>query len=53
MFKILYKDTGEAFQVYDVTYDSNGYAQFLVYMDGQWLRLSAKHFIPEELLPII
>ena len=33
-------------QVYDVSYDSNGYPIFLIYFDGQWIRKSAKHFKP-------
>lgn len=35
-------------EVYDITYDSNGYPHFLIYEDGQWLRKSAKNFIPKE-----
>lgn len=32
--------------VYDVTYDKNGYPCFLIYEDGQWKRVSAKHYTP-------
>ena len=35
-------------EVYDVMYDSTGYPHFLIYRDGQWLRISAKHFMPED-----
>ena len=32
--------------VYDITYDSSGYPLFLIYLDGQWIRKSAKYFKP-------
>lgn len=32
--------------VYDITYDNKGYPHFLIYEDGQWKRVSAKHFKP-------
>lgn len=32
--------------VFDITYDKNGYPMFLVFHDGQWLRMSAKYFTP-------
>lgn len=35
-------------EVYDITYDSSGYPHFLIYENGQWLRKSAKHFIPQK-----
>lgn len=37
-----------AYEVYDITYDKAGYPHFLIYQDGKWLRVSAKHFIPLE-----
>lgn len=50
-FKVLEKETNKAFDVYDITYDAvTGYPQFLIYKDGQWLRVSAKHFEPAELV---
>lgn len=33
-------------KIYDITYDSTGYPQFLIRMKGQWVRKSAKHFMP-------
>ena len=33
--------------VYDITYDNSGYPHFLIYEDGQWKRVSAKHFKPD------
>ena len=32
--------------VYDISYDSAGYPLFLTYIDGQWIRKSAKYFMP-------
>lgn len=43
---VLNLDDRGVYQVFDVSYDSNGYPQFLVYRNGQWLRMSAKHFTP-------
>ena len=34
------------YEIFDITYDQNGYPQFLIYKDKQWLRKSAKHFTP-------
>lgn len=46
MFRVIDKDTHESFDVYDITYDKNGYPHFLVYLGNEWIRLSAKHFSP-------
>lgn len=47
MFKVTEKETRKVFDVYDITYDAvTGYPQFLIYKDGQWLRVSAKKFEP-------
>lgn len=35
-----------AYKVFDITYDTAGYPNFLIYKDGQWIRISAKHFEP-------
>ena len=32
--------------VYDISYNSTGHPLFLTYIDGQWIRKSAKYFIP-------
>lgn len=47
MFTVYHKLTGEPTLVYDVAYDRNGYAHFLVYRNKEWVRLSAKHFSPK------
>lgn len=45
MFKVTEKETRKVFDVFDITYDAvTGYPQFLIYKDGQWLRVSAKHY---------
>ena len=46
MIKVMNKNNGDVAEVYDITYDKNGYPRFLVYKGGQWVRLSAKHFAP-------
>jgi len=43
---MLYKPDMCPYEVFDVTYDSNGHPMFLIYRDRQWVRLSAKHFTP-------
>lgn len=37
---------GARYKVYDITYDKAGYPHFLIYKEGQWLRVSAKYFRP-------
>lgn len=44
--KIIEKETGMFYDIFDITYDKNGYPQFLIYTDGQWIRRSAKYFTP-------
>ena len=43
---VVNKHNNEAHKVYDITYDKAGYPHFLIYKDGQWLRISAKYFEP-------
>ena len=43
---VINKDNGKDYRVYDITYDKAGYPHFLIYKDGQWLRMSAKYFRP-------
>lgn len=43
---LINKSNGKDYQVYDITYDKAGYPHFLIYKDGQWIRMSAKHFRP-------
>lgn len=43
---VVNKDNGKDYRVYDITYDKAGYPHFLIYKDGQWLRMSAKYFRP-------
>ena len=40
------KDNGVCYEVYDISYDKAGYPRFLIYKEGQWVRMSAKHFKP-------
>lgn len=43
---VINKNNGKQYKVYDITYDKAGYPHFLIYKDGQWLRISAKYFRP-------
>ena len=43
------KNNNRIYEVFDITYDKNGYPRFLIYNNGQWMRMSAKHFRPLEL----
>lgn len=45
---VINKNNGKYYEVYDITYDNAGYPHFLIYKDGQWLRMSAKHFRPHN-----
>ena len=46
-FKMKYNYNGYSeivVKVYDISYDNDGYPLFLIYIDGQWIRKSAKYF---------
>ena len=45
---VINKSNNERYNVYDVTYNNAGYPHFLIYKDGQWIRMSAKYFRPIE-----
>ena len=45
---VINKNNNETYNVYDIQYNKSGYPHFLIYKDGQWLRMSAKHFKPVE-----
>ena len=45
-FSVINKNNNEVYEVYDVVYNKAGYPHFLIYKDGEWIRLSAKHFKP-------
>lgn len=44
--RLINKNDGKDYHVYDITYDKSGYPHFLIYKDGEWVRMSAKHFRP-------
>lgn len=49
MLKMSYTENhGYPVIIYDISYDSKGYPLFLIYIDGQWIRKSAKYFKPIE-----
>lgn len=35
-------------EVYNVRDDKNGYPHFLIYENGEWKYVSAKHFVPND-----
>jgi len=35
-------------KVYNVREDKNGYPYFLIYENGEWKYVSAKHFTPDD-----
>ncbi len=44
--EVINKNNDKRYKVYDIAYDKKGYPHFLIYKDGQWIRMSAKHFRP-------
>ena len=40
--------TISSIKVYNVRDDKNGYPHFLIYENGEWKYVSAKHFVPAE-----
>ena len=46
IFNVMNKNNGIVYEVYDIAYDKSGYPHFLIYKDDQWLRMSAKYFVP-------
>lgn len=44
MFRLYNKKYHRYFNIYDVRNDKTGFPQFLIFLDGQWLYLSAKQF---------
>ncbi len=35
-------------KVFNVRDDKNGYPHFLIYENGEWKYVSAKHFVPDD-----
>lgn len=51
---VVHKNTGKIFEVYDTTYKSKtGRPSFLIYDNGQWLRMAAKYFKPCEKVGVV
>lgn len=47
-FKVIDVDTDDEVLIFDIRNDSNGYPQFLIYINGEWKYRSAKYYIPIE-----
>ncbi len=43
---LIYDETNSPKRIYHIRTDSHGYPAFLIYHNGQWLYVSAKHFKP-------
>lgn len=48
LFAVILKETCDIKSVYDVRINKTGYPHFLIYDDGQWKYMSAKHFKPVD-----
>ena len=48
MFSVKHKVSNSINIVYDITYDQSGYPHFLIYENNQWVRVSAKHYVPYD-----
>lgn len=46
LFAVILKETDDIRSVYDVRIDKTGYPHFLIYNDGEWKYMNAKHFMP-------
>ena len=46
--KAKYKPTGKIYEIFNVRDDRNGYSQFLIRKDNEWVYISAKHFVAIE-----
>lgn len=46
MFKAVYKIDSKEYEIYHVQMNNTGYPHFLIYRNGQWKYISAKHFVP-------
>lgn len=47
MFKVRHKVSNSIHEVYDIQYDPiTGYPQFLLYENGDWVKVSGKHYEP-------
>lgn len=44
--KVQNKETKKTHIVYHIRYDKKGYPHFLIYENGMWLTVSAKHYQP-------
>ena len=52
-FTVTNKDNDKIYEVFDITYNKCGYPHFLIYKDGEWTRMSAKHFKPYTVRDVI
>ena len=46
MFKVKHKVSNSIHEVYDIQYDKCGYPHFLIYENGNWVKVSAEYYKP-------
>lgn len=46
--KAKYKPTGKIYEIFNVRDDWNGYPQFLIRKDNEWIYISAEYFVAIE-----
>ena len=46
--RVKYKPTGKIYEIFNVRDDWNGYPQFLIRKDNEWIYISAKYFVTIE-----
>ena len=51
--ELVNKKDDKIYEIYDVTYDKAGYPHFLIYKNGEWVRMSAKYFRPVTYTDIV
>lgn len=51
--ELVNKKDNKIYEIYDITYDKAGYPHFLIYKNGEWVRVSAKHFRPTDYTDIV
>lgn len=52
VFQVVKKEDHSVIRkVYDVRNDNCGYPHFLIYENGEWKYVSAKHFVPYSSIP--
>ena len=46
--RVKYEPRGKIYEIFNVRDDWNGYPQFLIRKDNEWVYISVKHFVTIE-----